>query len=349
MHAPRTLALSRHDVAVLLTLDDGIDAVESAFRAHGEGLTSTGILGMPAAGGGFHIKAATIGGDAPVFAAKVNGNFQDNAARFGLPRIQGLIVLCDARHGFPLAVMDSTLITQLRTGAATAVAAKYLARTGASIATIVGCGLQGRVQLRSIVAVRPLTRVFVHDADRGGAERFAREMTAGLRCEVLVIDAPADGTRQSDLIVTCTPSRVAILHEGDVVPGAFISAVGADSEDKQEIAPALMARCGVVPDILEQAATIGDLHHALVAGAMCRADARAELGAIVAGRAPGRTRDDEIMLFDSTGTALHDVAAAALVLERAERRGAGTPLDLLGTAPRPRASAGNEPLFRVTL
>src|SRR5215470_13284016 len=148
------LILSRADVLELLSLRDCIDAVERAFRLHAEGQTlAPGVLSVPATGGGFHIKAAGLLGDRSYFAAKTNANFPDNPRRFGLPTIQGMIVLADAETGEPLALMDSASVTALRTGAATAVAAKYLARPGSRRVTVVGCGAQGEVQLAAIAAV----------------------------------------------------------------------------------------------------------------------------------------------------------------------------------------------------
>jgi alanine dehydrogenase len=145
------LILSRADVLELLSLRDCIDAVERAFRLHAEGRTlAPGVLGVPASGGGFHIKAAGLLGDRSYFAAKTNANFPDNPRRFGRPTIQGTIMLADAANGTPLAIMESGSVTALRTGAATAVAAKYLARGDARTATIVGCGVQGELQLAAI-------------------------------------------------------------------------------------------------------------------------------------------------------------------------------------------------------
>ena len=324
-----TLLLSRADVGAALDLDTCIDAVEDAFRAYGHGRCRTGVLGAHVEGGGFHVKTAALEGDTPLFVTKINGNFHENGARFGLPRIQGMIVLCDARHGYPLAVMDSTLITQLRTAAATAVAARPLARNDASVVTIAGCGVQGRAQLRAIAAVRRIARVFAWDRDAAVAEAFARDLAPLVGCDVRVATALRDAAVASDIVITCTPATSAILHAGDVRPGTFIAAVGADSEAKQEIAPDLMAASAVVPDVLDQAATIGDLHHAIAAGVMRREDARAELGAIVAGRADGRRHDDEIIVFDSTGSALQDVAAAAVAWRGAMRLGLGTALALV--------------------
>jgi ornithine cyclodeaminase/alanine dehydrogenase-like protein (mu-crystallin family) len=271
------LLLSRADVAALLTIDDTIAAVERAFTMLGRGeLPPPAIAGVHARGGAFHIKAA-IAGDR--FAAKINGNFFD-----AVPRIKGVIVLADATDGRPLAIMDSIEITILRTGAATAVAAKYLARRDSKTALICGCGLQGRIQLRALKRVLPIEKVFALDADRTRADAFARESGAE------VVDRFVD----ADVVVTCTPSRSAILHQ--VAAGTFVAAVGADSDDKQEIAPSLMASSKVVTDVTEQCATIGDLHHAIVAGAMSRGDIHAELGEVVAGRKPGRERDDETII-----------------------------------------------------
>lgn len=156
-----TLILSRTDVLELLPLPDRIDAVERAFRLRAEGRTlGPGVLSVHTSGGGFHIKAAGLVGERSYFAAKTNGNFSDNPRRWGLPTIQGTIVLADAANGTPLAIMDSGSVTALRTGAATAVAAKFLARPDAHTATIVGCGVQGEVQLAAIAAVLPLRRIY---------------------------------------------------------------------------------------------------------------------------------------------------------------------------------------------
>jgi alanine dehydrogenase len=302
----------------LLSMVECITAVERAFRLHGEGTAPPpGVLGVHAEHGTFHIKAGVLDIGRPYFAAKTNANFPGNVERYGLPTIQGVIALFDAVRGTPLAILDSREITSLRTGAATAVATKYLAREKASIATICGCGVQGRTQLAAVASVRQLTRVYAVDRHRENAQRFAREMSNELGIEVIPSDDLARAARLSDICVTCTPARQAILGPDDVPAGAFVAGVGADNPDKQELDPTLLARSAVVVDILEQAATSGDLHHAIAAGVMTRADVRAELGEVVAGRKRGRLSDDEIVVFDSTGTALQDVAAAAAVYEKA--------------------------------
>ncbi len=323
-----TLLLTRSDVADLLDLDTCIAAVEAAFRLHGEGGATTGVLGIHVEGGGFHIKAGTLRLSRPYFAAKTNANLPTNPAR-GLPTIQGVIVLADAEVGTPLALLDSMEITTLRTGAATAVAAKYLARPDARTAAIIGCGNQGWVQLRALRRVRPLTAARVYDRDRRRAEELARVLGPELGLTIEVAEGPAAAARPSDIVVTCTSARQPILDVEDVAPGVFVAAVGADNPEQQEIAPALLAASRVVVDVLDQAATMGDLHHAIVAGVMTR-DAATELGQIVAGRAPPRQSSDEVIVFDSTGMALQDVAAAAAVYERAKAAGRGTTVQLAG-------------------
>lgn len=325
-----TRILTRREVADLLTLEDCIPAVAAAFRAHAEGgALPSGVLGLHVPGGAFHVKAAGLAEPALV-GVKVNGNFFANEARFALPRIQGVIFLADTRHGYPVAVMDSIEITALRTAAATAVATDHLARKDADVAAIAGCGVQGRVQLRAVAAVRRLSEVFAFDVDPARAAAFAREMSEALAVEVRPTADLHAAASHSAIVVTCTPSTRWVLGRADVAPGAFVAAVGADSEDKQEIEPALLAGAAVVPDILEQSAAFGDLHHAIVAGVMTRHDVRAELGQVVAGLKPGRLADDEIVVFDSTGTALQDVAAAALVYDKAVREARGTMVDFQG-------------------
>jgi len=202
-----TLVLSRTDVLDLLSLPECIDAVERAFRLHAEGHTlGPGVLSVHAAGGGFHIKAAGLIGERSYFAAKTNANFSDNPRRWGLPTIQGTIVLADAVNGTPLAVMDSASVTALRTGAATAVAAKFLARPDASTATVVGCGVQGDVQLAAVAAVLPLRRILLVDIDHTRAEDLAARAAARHGVRVEPAKDLRSALRASDVCVTCTTS-----------------------------------------------------------------------------------------------------------------------------------------------
>ena len=321
--------LSRRQVFELLSLHDCIAAVEDAFRRHAEGRTlGPGVLGSPGARGGFHIQAAGLLGPRSYFAAKMNANFPENPQRFGLPTIRGTVVLADAGTGEPLAMMDSASVTALRTGAATAVAAKHLARADSRAATVVGCGAQGEIQLAAIAAVLPLERAWVLDTDQARAEGLAARARADLGLRVSVATDLRAALRGTDVCVTCTPSRRPLVFGGDVAAGTFVAAVGADSQGKQELEPALLASSTLVVDVLTQCAEIGELQHALAAGLMTRTDVHAELADVVTGRRPGRTRDDEITIFDSSGTALQDVAAAVAVYDHALSRGRGTEVTL---------------------
>ncbi|MGH7573256.1 MAG: ornithine cyclodeaminase family protein [Gemmatimonadota bacterium] len=331
--AGRTLLLGARQVAALVELPDAIAAVESAFRAHGLGQTPPpAILGYPVSGGGFHVKAAGLSSPTPRFTVKLNSNFPENGRRFGLPTIQGTITLFDGASGFTLAILDSIEITILRTAAATAVAAKWLAREDAETITICGCGAQARAQLAAVAAVRPICRAFLHDIDHRRAERLAEEVRASGR-EALPARNLLAAVGKSEVVITCTPSTEPYLRIGDVAPGTFVAAVGADSEEKQELDARLLSSATVVVDMLDQCAAIGELHHALAAGLMRRDDVRAELGQVVAGLRPGRTSGDEIVVFDSTGTALQDAAAAGLAYERALARGAGRWFEFAGPGP----------------
>lgn len=313
-----TLLLTRSDVERLLDTRSCIDGVEQAFLQRGEGrMSPAGVLGVHVDGGGFHAKAAALELSRPYFVLKINANFPENPSKRGLPTIQGVLVLFDAVNGVPLAVMDSMAITTLRTAAASAVAAKYLARTDAHTATFVGCGAQAGAHIAAMSAVRDLLWVSVFDLDAEKAKAFADEMQKLYDFDVVVADDLYAATRKSDIIATLTSSKKAILRTDSVSPGAFIAAVGADSEHKQEIDVDLMRAGSVFVDDLEQCATIGDLHHALNAGVITRTDVRATLDQVVAKKRPGRKTSEEIIIFDSTGVAIEDVAAASIVYERA--------------------------------
>jgi ornithine cyclodeaminase/alanine dehydrogenase-like protein (mu-crystallin family) len=286
------------------------------------------VLGAHATGGGFHVKTSGLTGSKPRFVAKVNANFPENPSRRGLPTIQGALILFDAADGRPLAIMDSAEITRLRTAAATAVAAKHLARQNATTLAIVGCGVQGHAHVDAITAVRRIETIVAHDADSGAAERFAQSVSRRTGIDVRVASSVQDATRRADLVVTCTVSRTAFLGPDDVRPGTFVGAVGADSEHKQEIDSQLLRRAVVVADILDQCERIGDLHHAIEAGIMSGADVFAELADVVAHERRPPSLANDIVVFDSTGTALEDVAAAASVYEAATERQRGRSIDL---------------------
>lgn len=319
--ATATRLLNKAEVGRVLTPELCIAAVEDGFRQHALGdVPEPGILGMHEGAGSFHVKAGFLRVEGRLyFAAKLNANFPANPSR-GLPTIQGAVLLSDAENGFPLAIMDSTSITALRTAAATAVAAKHLARRRCGTVLICGCGGQARAQLEALLCVRKPQRVWAYDADRERAVRFAnlfREM-------VVVAPDLSDAARSSDIIVTCTTASQYFLTKEMARPGAFIAAVGADSPNKQEIEPRLMAEAKVVTDLTEQARRIGDLHHAIAQRALSVEDVHAQLGEVIAGLKAGRATEEETIVFDSTGTGLQDVAAAIAAYRGAMAQNVGT-------------------------
>ena len=328
MKFEKTLLLRRSDVEELLSLRECIDAVGEIFRLQGEGKVPTpGILGVNAPRGGLHVKAGLLPGDRDYFVAKLNANFPGNNTHFGLPTIQGVIVVFDANNGVPLAILDSIDITIKRTAAASALAAKYLARKESSIATICGCGQQGRAQLRTVLLVLPLTKIYAFDVNERAAMNFRNELSPELKIDIEPVRDLASAIQNSDVCITCTTANESFVRKEDVRPGTFIAAVGADAEHKQEIDSALIASAKVVADSLEQSCAIGDVHHAIADGLMRKEDVYAELCEIVAGQKIGRVADDEIIVFDSTGVAIEDAVAAVAVYERALTDGIGTDFD----------------------
>ena len=322
---PPALLLDRLTVAELLSLDDCIAAVEGCFAAHARGESlAPGLLHGDGVAGEYHIKSGGLRVPRPYYACKVNSSFFGNRASNGLPNIQGLILLYDAVDGRPLAVMESAEITIKRTGAATAVAARYLAKTNTRRVTIAGAGNQAGIQLEALARVRQLEQVFVWCRNEVKGRDFAARMCAKHNLDVQFCNDLSAAARSSDIVVTCTPAKHWFLGRDMISPGTFVAGIGADSADKQELEPALLAAASVVTDLTEQSAHVGDLHHAIDAGLMRRSDVRGELGQIINGAIPRRRDDQEIIVFDATGTALQDVAAAALVYEKAIAAGRGT-------------------------
>lgn len=323
MNAP-LIVLSGADVRALLDIGDCIAAVKSALAAYESAETCGPVSsGFALPGGSFHAKAAALRAHDRMFVVvKANVNLPGNPAH-GRPTIQGALILLDGDEGYPLAVMDSMAVTSIRTAAVAALAATYLALPDADTLTIVGCGEQGESQLRAMAVVRPLQRAFVLDRDFDKACSFAGRLSQSLSFPIEPRREFSDAIKASQICVTCTTSQSAFVERSHLHPGLFIAAVGADNPSKQEIHPEAMANSRVVVDSLSACAAGGDLFHALAAGVITEEDVYGELSSIVSGRLPGRTTADDVFVFDSTGTALQDVAAALVVYHRAiaARRG----------------------------
>jgi alanine dehydrogenase len=323
--------LTRSLTAELASLPACIEAVEAAFRHHGSGSESLGLARIHLAGldgGVFHMTAGgySAGEGVGAVGVKLNGRFPPTGPGRG-QRVSGAILLSDAATGKPIALLDSMVVTSLRTAAITALVNRLFARPGATTALIIGAGKQARGQLDALRASSGITSVAVFDIDQASAESVVAHART-LDFEATVVSDPGSAARTSDVIVTVTPARAPILYAADVGPGSLVIALGADAPGKQELDPHLLVRARVVVDLLDQAAESGELQHALAAGLLTRNDVDAELAEIVVGARPGRLSDDEIFVFDGTGTALQDVAAAATLVDEARRRGVGLEIDL---------------------
>ena len=326
MSRVETLALTASEMVRCLSPAACRAAVEQAFSLLADhGVPSPRAIGFESPGGTFHAKVALYDAGHPRFVAKINGNFPANPATSGLPTIQGVLVLSDATDGRPLAIMDSGMVTSLRTAAASAVAADHLARRDAVVLAVVGCGLQGAAHVAALSEVRSVREIRLYDVVADRALALAARHEGALPCRVASTIPGA--TRGADLVVTCTSGGAFVLDDADVDPGTFVAAVGTDNPHKREIHPRLMAVARVVVDDLSQCAAGGDLHHAIGAGVMSEADVHADLASVVVGRYTPVAPSD-VVVFDSTGIAVEDAAAADQIYERARELGLGRILTL---------------------
>ncbi|MDP2958875.1 MAG: ornithine cyclodeaminase family protein [Longimicrobiales bacterium] len=316
--------LSRRDVeALALPMADVIAAVEAAFREKGNGTAEMppkpGIHPLPDAF--IHAMPAYLQEMRAAGLKWVSG-FPQNQAR-GLPYIAGLFVLNDVETGFPLAVMDCTWITGARTGAATAVAAKHLARPTSSTAGILACGVQGRTNLEALSCVFGLTRVHAYDLDPERARRYATEMSARLSVEVISVSTPEDAVRGMDLVVTSGPilkHPTPTIPAGWLAPGAFASPVDFDSY----WTPEALAEV----DLLATD-DVAQMSYYRTVGYFARTpEPYADLGELVTGRKPGRASEGQRTMSMNLGLAIEDVATARILYERAVAAGAGVELPL---------------------
>ncbi len=318
--------LGAAELRAVLTPAVCLAALEDAYRRlHAAPADGGRSVGFRTRDGMFHVKAGLYPGTHEYFAAKVNANFPDNRQRFGLPTIQGLIVLCDGADGRPVAILQSGELTGRRTAAATALAARHGSRPDARTLAMIGCGAQARYQAEAVVGVLPIKRVTAVDREPANAEAFAAWAAETLGLEAAPATTVADAVAASDITVTCTIATRPLVTPDMVPAGCFIAAVGADNPDKQELDPGLFANARILVDDLDQCAEGGDLAHAIRAGTATRDDVAATLADLAAGARPGRSREDEIVIFDSTGTGVQDVAAAAAAYDAVRIRNAGRP------------------------
>lgn len=320
---PDVLALSEADVRSLIGPAEALECMRTAFTALHRGeltLPANMDFAFPAAEGEAHLKGAHIHGDG-YWAVKAATGFWSNRDR-GLPITSGLFLVFSAETGYLSAILfDNGYLTELRTGAAGALAADLLAPQDVEQAAIIGAGGQARYQLEALLGVRRPERVVV--ASRSGADAYADEMRRAHDIDVVVAPDIETAVRGSRIVVTTTPSREPVVHADWVEPGTHVTAMGSDFADKQELEAALLGRANVIAaDHPPVAAANGEVHHAVAAGVIAIDDV-VPLGALVAGDAAGRSNGSDITIADLCGIGVQDAAVATEVMRRAGESGLG--------------------------
>lgn len=321
--------LNEQEIRDSVDMAVAIDAVEGAFEALGRGeVTQPPPIGLdiPAVDAEIHVKGAHIHG-AEHFVFKLVSGFYRNP-EIGLPMASGLVLAFDANNGQPAGLLfDNGYLSDVRTGAAGAVVARHLAPRDVHRVAVVGAGMQARMQLRALALVRDIPAVSIWNRHPERARECAAEMADELDLAVEAVDRIEDAVEGANVVITVTLARDPLVRAEWIAPGTHITAVGSDGPDKQELDVEVLGRADlVVADRLAQCLELGEIHHAVDAGRL-RADDCVELGAIVAGDAPGRETDEQITVADLTGVGVQDAAIAGATLKAARAKGFGRPIE----------------------
>ena len=324
------LLLTRKDVESALTMPDAISAVEEAFRQQQLGTVQLPLrtpIRIPQHKGTVLFMPAYIGG-MDALGMKVVKVYPENPSQHGLPTILATVLLNDPRTGELIALMDGAYLTAMRTGAASGVATKYLARPESKVVGVFGAGIQARTQLMAMCAVRPITEARVYDPAPGAASNFCRDMGAALGITARPADTARDAVEGCDIIVTASTSKTPVFDGQWLAPGAHINGVGSHALDARELDSVTIKRSKVIVDLRSAAlAEAGDLVTPINAGEITADHMYAELGEIVAGK-QGRADASEITIFKSVGLAVQDVSTAIKVYELARQKGIGQEVSL---------------------
>lgn len=324
-----TLLLDTDAVEASASMIDVIDAVEDAFAAYERGdaqMPAKSYIELPRYNGDFRSMPAYLdAGDWEGAGVKWVNVHPDNREKFDLPTVMGTMIYSNPENAYPLAIMDGTVLTRKRTGAAAAVATRHLAVENARSMGIVGAGAQSYTQLEAIAEVRPIDEVIVSDRSEDNIRRFVEHFDDRF-------DVRGGTTAEAascDVLSTVTPVEDPIVSRDVVGDRTHINAMGADAAGKHELADDILLDAKLVIDNYEQCTHSGEINVPYAAGVLDDDDIYGELGEIVVGSKDGRTAADDLTVFDSTGLAIQDVAAAHVVYEYATDRGNGTPFELL--------------------
>ena len=326
------LLLSRQDVQSVLTMRDCLAAVEAAFGELARGhaiMPQRSVIRVAEHKGLFLGMPAYVGGGLNTLGLKVVTVYPDNPSRHKLPTTLGTLILCDPATGAALAIMDAGFMTAVRTGAASGVATKYLAREDAKTCVIFGAGVQARKQLEAVNLVRPLEKVYVLDPMRETRESFIKDLSAQLGLEIIATDDREGAVRKADIVVTASSSHDPVFDGNWLKPGTHVNNIGSHSPDARELDTTTVKRSKFVADLKEaNLAEAGDILIPIKEGAVTADHIHASLGEIVIGAKPGRENLEEITVFKSCGLAIQDVSTALVVYEAARERGIGTTVEL---------------------
>ncbi len=326
------LLLSRKDVESVLTMKDCLAAVEKAFAELARGnavMPQRSVIRVAEHKGVFLAMPAYIGGETNAIGLKAVTVYPDNPGKHKLPTTLGTLLLCDPATGQAIAIMDAGFLTAVRTGAASGVATRHLARKDAKVCALFGAGVQARKQIEAIHLVRPLARVFVLDVSREARERFAREMGQQLGIEMAASTDAEAAVRAADIVVTASSSHDPVFDGHWLKPGSHVNNIGSHSPDARELDTTTVRRAKFVADLKEaNLAEAGDILIPIKEGAVTADHIHASLGEIVIGAKPGRESPDEITVFKSCGLAIQDVATARAVYDAARARKVGTEVAL---------------------
>lgn len=325
-----TLLLTSRDLETLINEDDAIAAMKEAFKAHGENKTqmpSKVYLDLPLLHGDFRAMPAYIE-NLEICGLKWVNSHPENIVKKDFPAVMATLVLNDPQTGFPLAIMDATLITKLRTGAAGALASSFLARLDSRILALVGCGIQAEAQLSAHLKVFKLSEIRVWGHKRELAESFKKRMEKFFT-PIQINDEIETCVQGSDIISTTTPSRKPLILREWIHEGVHINAIGADAKGKQELDPKILKEAYLVVDEMEQSVHGGEVNVPFSDGILRGEDIDATMGQIVSGKKPGRRNSSEITVFDSTGLAIQDLALGYRAYQKAIQQRQGKLIQLI--------------------
>jgi len=331
--------LSKEDVVTVLEIQQVIDVIENVYKAKNSDLTEvwpTIFYDFVPGKADMDIKSGYLKNE-KMFGHKTVTWFGDNADK-GIPTLIGMIAVFDAETGAPLGIMDASYITGIRTGAAGAIGAKYLAKKDAENLLIIGAGNQSIFQIAAVLTALPnIKRVQVASIEYSDAKKFIGDISNklesefGLNAENINFEAVNNlesAVKESHIIITVTPSRKPIIKKEWVQRGTHISCIGADMEGKQEIDSKIMKSAIIFVDDLEHCKDVGEIEIPLKQGLLSEDDIIGEIGELILGKKIGRTNDNQITIFDATGMALMDIATAKVALELADKKGLGSVVNL---------------------